>query len=65
MDSTLANIHSAHTFLDEIIIITKETITEHEEEIDKVLHQLNAENRAINLKNANLGRQKPHSWDMI
>ena len=65
MDSTLANIHSAHAFLDDIIIITKKTITEHEEEIDKVLHQLNAENREISLKNANLGRQKPHGWDMI
>ena len=40
MDFTLANINSAHAFLDDIIIITKGSLTNHETELNKVLAQL-------------------------
>ena len=48
-DFTLANINSAHAFLDDIIIITKGTLTNHENELDKVLTRLDKENLAISL----------------
>ena len=40
MDFTLNNFHSAAAFLDDIIIITKGSIEDHENEIDKVLYEL-------------------------
>ena len=46
---TLANINSAHVFLDDIIIITKGSLTNHETELNKVLAQLDKENLAISL----------------
>ena len=49
MDFTLANINSAHAFLDDIIIITKGSLTNHETELNKVLARLNKENLAISL----------------
>ena len=49
MDFTLANINSAHAFLDDIIIITKGILTNHENELDKVLAQLDKENLPISL----------------
>ena len=48
MDFTLANINSAYAFLDDIII-TKGILTNHENELDKVLAQLDKENLAISL----------------
>ena len=50
MDYTLNNISSAHAFLDDIIIITKGSIEDHETEIDKVLYKLDKENLAISLQ---------------
>ena len=49
MDFTLANINSAHAFLDDIIIITTEILTNHENELDQVLARLDEENLAISL----------------
>ena len=49
MDFTLANINSAHAFLDDIIIITKGSLTDHETEPKKVLTSLDKENLAISL----------------
>ena len=49
MDFTLASINSALAFLDDIIIITKGTLTNHENELDKVLARLDNENLAISL----------------
>ena len=49
MDTTLDGINSTNTFLDNIIIITKGTIENHEREIDKTLNRLNKENLAISL----------------
>ena len=48
-DYTLNNINSAHAFLDDIIIITKGSIDNHEKDIMKVLSRLDKENLAINL----------------
>ena len=49
IDYTLNNINSAHAFLDDIIIITKGSIDNHEKEIMKVLSRLDKENLAITL----------------
>ena len=49
MDSTLANINSAHAFLDDILIITKGSLSDHETELQKVLSRLDEENLAISL----------------
>ena len=46
-DFTLANITSAHAFSDDII--TKGTLKNHENELDKVLARLDKENLAISL----------------
>ena len=49
IDYTLNNINSAHTFLDDIIIITKGSIDNYEKKIMKVLSGLDKENIAISL----------------
>ena len=49
MDFTLANINSAHAFQDDIIIITKGSLKDHEKELDNVLTRLDLENLAISL----------------
>ena len=50
MDYTPNNFNSAHAFLDDIKIITKETQEEQENEIDEVLYKLDQENLAISLQ---------------
>ena len=49
IDYTLNNIKSAHAFLDDIIIIPKGSIDDHEKEIMKVLSRLDKKNLAISL----------------
>ena len=49
MEFTLPNINSAHVFLDDIIVITKGSLINHENELDKVLARLYKENLAISL----------------
>ena len=49
IDYTLNNINSAHAFLDDIIIITKGSLDNHEKQIMKVLSRLDNENLAISL----------------
>ena len=46
---TLNNINSAHAFLDDIIIITRGSIDDHEKGIMKALSRLDKENLAISL----------------
>ena len=55
MDTTLDGRNSTNAILDNIIIITKGTIENHEEEIDKTLNWLNEENLAINLHKCEFG----------
>ena len=49
MDFTLANTNSANAYLDDIIIITKRSLTDHETELNKVLARLDKENLAKSL----------------
>ena len=49
MDYTINHLNSAHAFLDDIIIITKGTLNDHETEIKKVLTRLDKENLPISL----------------
>ena len=41
IDKTLHDINSKFAYLDDILIITKKTLDEHEKELDKILHRLN------------------------
>ena len=50
IDKTLVGIHSKFAFLDDILIITKGSLNDHEHEIDKVLNLLDKENLAIKLQ---------------
>ena len=49
IDYTLNNINSADAFLDDIIIVNKRSLNDHEQEIDKVLSRLDKGNLAISL----------------
>ena len=50
LDKTLEGIHSKFAFLDDILVITKGSIREHEKELDKILKRLDNEGLAINLQ---------------
>ena len=50
IDKTLEGIQSKFAFLDDILIITKGSLNDHEHEIDKVLKLLDKENLAIKLQ---------------
>ena len=50
MDKTLQNIKTKFAYLDDILVITKGNLQDHETEIDKITKQLNEENLAINLQ---------------
>ena len=50
IDKTLQNIKTKFAYLDDILVITKGNLQDHETEIDKILKQLNEENLAINLQ---------------
>ena len=47
IDVTLQNCQNKFAFLDDILVITKGNIADHEKEIDKILYQLDKENLAI------------------
>ena len=57
IDRTLHDINSKFAYLDDILIITKGTLDEHENEIDKILYRLNEENLAINLQKCEFARE--------
>ena len=57
IDKTLEGIESKFAFLDDILVITKGTINEHENELDKILSKLDKENLAINLQNREFGKK--------
>ena len=50
IDKTLEGISSKFAFLDDILVITKGSINEHEKELDKILKKLNHEGLAIILQ---------------
>ena len=71
MDKTLESVHSKFAILDDILIITKGSLNDHEQEIDKVLNQLDKENIAIKLQKCEfakpnltwLGYKKTSKWN--
>ena len=56
IDKTLEGIHSKFAFLDDILVITKGSIREHENELDKNLNRLDNEGLAINLQKCELAK---------
>ena len=50
IDKTLQNIKTKFAYLDDILVITKGNLQDHETELDKIMKQLNEENLAINLQ---------------
>ena len=50
IDKVLEGIHSKSAFLDDILIITKGSLNDHEQEIDKVLNLLDKQKLAIKLQ---------------
>ena len=49
-DETLQNLRIKFAYLEDILIVTKANLQEHESELDKILHQLNGKKLAMNLK---------------
>ena len=58
IDKTLEGIPSKFAFLDDILIITKGTIKEHEQELDKTLQKLDEEGLAISLQKCEFAKNK-------
>ena len=58
IDVTLQNCHNKFEFLDDILVITKGNISDHEKEIDKILYQLDKENLAIKLQKCEFSNKK-------
>ena len=58
IDVTLRNCHNKFAFLDDIIVITKGSITDHEKELDKILYLLDKENLAIKLQKCEFARKQ-------
>ena len=58
IDKTLEAITSKFAFLDDILIISKGTLKEHEQELDKILHKLDAEGLAISLQKFEFEKNK-------
>ena len=56
IDKTLEVINSKFAFLDDILVITKGALNEHENELDKILEKLDKENLAINLQKCEFGK---------
>ena len=50
IDKTFQNIKTKFAYLDDILVITKGNLQDHETERDKIMKQLNEENSAINLQ---------------
>ena len=57
IDKTLEGINSKFALLEDILVITKGSLNEHENELDKILEKLDKENLAINLQKMRI-RQK-------
>ena len=57
IDKTLQNVTTKFAFLDDILVVTKGNLQEHENELDKILKKLNEENLAINLQNCEFAKE--------
>ena len=58
IDATLQNCHNKFAFLDDILVITKGNISDHEKEINKILYQLDKENLAIKLQRCDFAKKE-------
>ena len=58
IEVTLRNCHNKFAFLDDILVITKGSITDHEKELDKILYLLDKENLAIKLQKCEFARKQ-------
>ena len=56
-DKTLHDIKTKFAYLNDILIITKGTLEEHEKELDKIMQRLNDENLAINLQKCEFAKE--------
>ena len=57
IDKTLQNVTTKFAFLDDILVVTKGNLQEHENELDKILKKLNDENLAINLQKCEFAKE--------
>ena len=57
IDKTFEGIYSKFAFLDDILIITKGSIREHEKELDTILKSLDKEGLAINLEKCEFAKK--------
>ena len=58
IEKTLYDLKSKYAYLDDIVIITKVNLEEHEKELDKGLHKLNEENLAIILQKYKFAKEQ-------
>ena len=58
IDKTLEGMTSKFVFLDDILIIIKGTLKKYEQELDKILHKLDAEGLAISLHKCEFAKNK-------
>ena len=56
INKTIEGIKSKFEFLDDILVITKGSLNEHENELDKILEKLDIENIAINFQKCEVGK---------
>ena len=57
IDKTLQNVTTKFAFLDDILVVTKGNLQDHENELDKILEKLNEENLAINLQKCEFSKE--------
>ena len=58
IDKTLHDIKTKFAYLDDILIVTKGTLEDHEKELDKIMQRLNNENLAINLQKCEFAKEQ-------
>ena len=57
IDVILRNCHNKFAFLDDILLIRKSSIADHEKELDKILYLLDKENLAKKLQKCEFGKK--------
>ena len=58
IDKTLENINTKFAYLDDTLVITKGSLQEHKNELDKIMRKLNEENLAINLQKCEFAKEE-------
>ena len=53
IDLTLTNCKNTYAYLDDILIITTESVEKHKDTLEKVLHKLDEENPVISMDKCN------------